>query len=134
MRMRSFSMNFGRRLPLPRLDSDARAIAATRAAVRALNVVVQQIVDRAAPRIQPHKDLLSMMLHARDEDDGSRMTDAQLADEARTFLLAGHETTAIRCPGRSTCWPRTQRFRRRWARSSTACWAIARRRLATCRT
>jgi len=36
-----------------------------------------------------------MMLHARDEDDGSQMTDGQLADEARTFLLAGHETTAI---------------------------------------
>jgi len=35
------------------------------------------------------------MLHARDEDDGSQMTDGQLADEARTFLLAGHETTAI---------------------------------------
>jgi cytochrome P450 len=34
------------------------------------------------------------MLHARD-DDGSQMNDEQLRDECRTFLLAGHETTAI---------------------------------------
>jgi cytochrome P450 len=38
-------------------------------------------------------DLLSMLLHARDED-GSRMTDAQLRDETITLFLAGHETTA----------------------------------------
>jgi cytochrome P450 len=39
-------------------------------------------------------DLLSMMLRAQDED-GSRMTDKQLRDEAVTLFLAGHETTAI---------------------------------------
>ncbi len=38
-------------------------------------------------------DLLSMLLHAQDED-GSRMTDRQLRDEAFTLFLAGHETTA----------------------------------------
>ena len=38
-------------------------------------------------------DLLSMLLHAQDED-GSRMTDAQLRDETITLFLAGHETTA----------------------------------------
>jgi len=38
-------------------------------------------------------DLLSMLLHAQDED-GSRMTDQQLRDEAITLFLAGHETTA----------------------------------------
>ncbi len=92
--IRSFSMNFGRRIPLPGwipTKGNRRA----RAAVRALNVVVQQIVDQRRRETEHHKDLLSMMLYARDEDDGSRMTDAQLADEARTFLLAGHETTAI---------------------------------------
>ncbi len=35
-----------------------------------------------------------MLLEAQDED-GSRMTDQQLRDEAMTFLLAGHETTAL---------------------------------------
>jgi cytochrome P450 len=38
-------------------------------------------------------DLLSMLLHAQDED-GSRMTDRQLRDETITLFLAGHETTA----------------------------------------
>src|SRR5256885_10063154 len=38
-------------------------------------------------------DLLSMLLHAQDED-GSRMNDRQLRDEAITLFLAGHETTA----------------------------------------
>ena len=33
-------------------------------------------------------------MHARDAD-GSQMTDEQLRDEAMTFLLAGHETTAL---------------------------------------
>ena len=39
-------------------------------------------------------DLLSMLLQARDEDDGERMTDLQVRDEALTIFLAGHETTA----------------------------------------
>lgn len=38
-------------------------------------------------------DLLSMLLHAQDED-GSRMTDKHLRDETITLFLAGHETTA----------------------------------------
>ena len=38
-------------------------------------------------------DLLSMLLHAQDED-GFRMTDKQLRDETLTLFLAGHETTA----------------------------------------
>src|SRR2546428_12734931 len=39
-------------------------------------------------------DLLSILLLARDEDDGSGMTDKQVRDEAMTIFLAGHETTA----------------------------------------
>src|SRR4029079_14683060 len=39
-------------------------------------------------------DLLSMLLAARDEDDGKPMTDEQIRDEALTLFLAGHETTA----------------------------------------
>jgi len=38
-------------------------------------------------------DLLSMLLHARDED-GQGMSDEQVRDEALTIFLAGHETTA----------------------------------------
>jgi cytochrome P450 len=39
-------------------------------------------------------DLLSMLLAARNADDGSFMTDRQVHDEALTLLMAGHETTA----------------------------------------
>ncbi len=40
-------------------------------------------------------DLLSMLLAARDEDDGGGMTDQQVRDEALTLFVAGHETTAV---------------------------------------
>ncbi len=38
-------------------------------------------------------DLLDMMLSVRYED-GSSMPDKQVRDEAMTFVLAGHESTA----------------------------------------
>jgi len=40
------------------------------------------------------KDLLTLLLSARD-DDGNSMSDQQLRDEVITILLAGHETTAL---------------------------------------
>lgn len=40
-------------------------------------------------------DLLSMLLAAQDEDDGHRMNDMQVRNEAITLFLAGHETTAV---------------------------------------
>ncbi|MBL9014293.1 MAG: cytochrome P450 [Myxococcales bacterium] len=39
-------------------------------------------------------DILSMLLAARDEDDGSTLSDAQVRDEVMTLFVAGHETTA----------------------------------------
>lgn len=39
-------------------------------------------------------DLLSMLLLAQDEDNGTRMTDQQVRDEVMTLFIAGHETTA----------------------------------------
>ncbi|MFD0680062.1 MULTISPECIES: cytochrome P450 [unclassified Paenibacillus] len=38
-------------------------------------------------------DLLSMLLAAKDEEDGTGMTDQQVRDEVMTIFLAGHETT-----------------------------------------
>ena len=40
------------------------------------------------------RDLLTLLLTARD-DDGNSMSDQQLRDEVITLLLAGHETTAL---------------------------------------
>jgi cytochrome P450 len=40
-------------------------------------------------------DLLAMLMEARDADTGEGMSDRQLRDEVMTFVLAGHETTAV---------------------------------------
>ena len=40
------------------------------------------------------EDILSLLLQARHESDGSPMSDAELRDELLTLLVAGHETTA----------------------------------------
>ncbi len=91
--LRSFSASFNRTIPWPNWIPTRRN-RETRAAVARLNRIVQSLVDERRRDDRPRNDLLSMMIRARD-DDGSRMSDAQVADEARTFLLAGHETTAI---------------------------------------
>jgi cytochrome P450 len=48
---------------------------------------------RRADPDESREDVLSLLLHARDED-GQPMTDQELRDEMMTLLLAGHETTA----------------------------------------
>ena len=65
-----------------------------RRAVRQLDDTVYGIIARRRAGKSDSGDLLSMLMQARDED-GSQMTDKQLRDEVMTFLLAGHETTAL---------------------------------------
>jgi cytochrome P450 len=67
---------------------------------RAVNHAVKQ-VDELLYRIiarrrggEPLDDLLGTLLAAQD-DEGARMSDEQLRDEAITLFLAGHETTAL---------------------------------------
>jgi cytochrome P450 len=50
--------------------------------------------DPRASAIGDAKDLLTLLLTARD-DDGNSMSNQQLRDEVITLLLAGHETTAL---------------------------------------
>ena len=53
-----------------------------------------QIAERRAdPNASERKDVLAMLLQARDEH-GQGMTDRELRDELMTALAAGHETTA----------------------------------------
>lgn len=59
-----------------------------------LNRVLYGIIDERRRSGEDKGDLLSMLLMAQDEDDGSGMTDEQVRDEAMTLFLAGHETTA----------------------------------------
>jgi cytochrome P450 len=65
-----------------------------RRAVRELDHAVYRIIAARRKDERDSGDLLSMLMQARDED-GGRMNDKQLRDEVMTFLLAGHETTAL---------------------------------------
>jgi cytochrome P450 len=65
-----------------------------RRAVRRLDPVVYRIIAERSADPVDHGDLLTALLRARD-DNGSRMTERQLRDEAMTIVLAGHETTAL---------------------------------------
>lgn len=68
-----------------------------RAAIRALDAVVAETIERGRARVAadgPGDDLLSLLLAARDERTGAPMDARQLRDEVVTFLIAGHDTTA----------------------------------------
>ncbi len=54
---------------------------------------ILEIVRQRRENPRNHDDLLQLLLDARDES-GEGMSDRQLADEALTLLVAGHETTA----------------------------------------
>lgn len=66
-----------------------------RSARRTLDQVVRSIIVKRRKDEQRHDDLLSRLLDVRDRNEVTGMTDQQLLDEVRTFLLAGLETTAI---------------------------------------
>jgi cytochrome P450 len=75
------------KLPLPQSRSFSNARAT-------LNSVIYGIIDERRRSGEDTGDLLSMLLMARDEDDGGTMNDIQIRDEALTLFLAGHETTS----------------------------------------
>lgn len=63
-------------------------------ALNSLDSILLNLVQRSRARTQPGKDLLSMLLAARD-DGGLGFGDKELRDHLMTFFLAGHETTAL---------------------------------------
>jgi cytochrome P450 len=76
-----------RQLPTPGMYKFRRA-------VDQLNRTVYSIIAARRKEQSDSGDLLSMLIRARGES-GERMNDRQLRDEVMTFLLAGHETTAL---------------------------------------
>src|SRR5262249_49167509 len=70
-----------------------------RQVTRRLDRIIYGLLDERRNSPEERDDLLSMLLHAQDEDDGTGMTDKQLRDEVMTLFLAGHETTAL-----ALCW------------------------------
>lgn len=65
-----------------------------RHAIADLNRVVDGFIAAGRSRPQPGHDLLSTLIAAQNED-GARMSERQLRDEAMTLYLAAHETTAL---------------------------------------
>ncbi len=75
------------RLPLPAVRRFTRARAR-------LDATIYRLIEEHRASGVDRGDLMSMLLLSQDEDDGGRMTDLQVRDEALTIFLAGHETTA----------------------------------------
>jgi cytochrome P450 len=80
-------LQLGYEWPLPRHRKMRRA-------VKMLDDIVYRMIADGRRAGTDKGDVLSMLLLARDEDDGAGFTDKQVRDEVMTLLLAGHETTA----------------------------------------
>lgn len=65
-----------------------------RNAIQEMDTTIYKIINQRRTSGENPGDLLSMLMEARDEEDGSQMSDKQLRDEVATLMLAGHETTA----------------------------------------
>ncbi|KAB8320746.1 cytochrome P450 [Tolypothrix campylonemoides VB511288] len=63
-------------------------------AMRQMDKHIYDIIQQRRTSGENPGDLLSMMMQAQDEEDGSRMSDKQLRDEIATLIFAGHETSA----------------------------------------
>jgi cytochrome P450 len=87
-----YTSDFRRMMMTPRWLPTHRNLQAKRA-VRELTQIIDRIIEQRRADKDDAGDLLSLLIHAQDED-GSRMTTQQLRDEALTLFLAGHETTA----------------------------------------
>jgi cytochrome P450 len=75
-------------LPLPQIRRYHRMHAR-------LDATVYRFIEERRRSGEDRGDLLSMLLMAQDDEDGTGgMSDRQVRDEALTLFLAGHETTA----------------------------------------
>jgi len=60
----------------------------------ALSKTIVRIAERRRSTHNDAEDILGIMMRSRDRDTGQSMPDVQLAREALTLVIAGHETTA----------------------------------------
>lgn len=65
------------------------------ALARMKRVADEAIARRRAEGAKPVPDLLDLLLAAEDPKSGRRMNPAELRDNLLTFIVAGHETTAL---------------------------------------
>lgn len=59
-----------------------------------LDEVIYGIIEERRAKPASGDDLLSMLLEARDQETGERMSPRQIRDEVITIFSAGHETTS----------------------------------------
>lgn len=83
----TWPLPLGSKWPLPRHLAMKRA-------VKMLDTVVYRMIADGRKLGTDRGDVLSMLLLARDETDGTGLTDREVRDEVMTLFLAGHETTA----------------------------------------
>jgi cytochrome P450 len=60
---------------------------------RRLDARLAEVIDGYRRAGATNGDLMSILMHARDDDTGAAMNDKQLRDEATTLVIAGSETT-----------------------------------------
>jgi cytochrome P450 len=63
-------------------------------AQRELYRTVDDIIDRRSGAAASDKDLVSLLLAARDPETGAPLSPQEIRDQVLIFLLAGHDTTA----------------------------------------
>ena len=91
--MHDFLARFRAALPLPQWFPTPRNLWLKRT-VAGLDRILQQLIDERRAAGTAGGDFLSILMHARDEEDGQGISDRQIRDEVMTMFLAGHETTA----------------------------------------
>lgn len=60
-----------------------------------LRTTLSRVVAERRLSSEPRQDLLGLLLSAVDPESGRRMSDEQVVDNLLTFVMAGHETTAL---------------------------------------
>jgi cytochrome P450 len=81
--------------PVGRMIADRRALrAANGSAPTSANGAQSGLARADGAPVSGRLDLLDTLLTAR-RDDGSPFTDTEIGDELATFMLAGHETSAV---------------------------------------
>jgi len=92
--MHDFLSRFAAALPLPYWVPTLRNLR-LRATVSRLDRILQELIDERRASGASGGDFLSLLLQAKDEEDGRGISDRQIRDEVMTMFLAGHETTAV---------------------------------------
>lgn len=63
-------------------------------ALARINATIYRMIEERRHSAEEHGDLLSALLRARDEEQGTSLSNRQVRNEALSLFVAGHETTA----------------------------------------